>query len=51
MLAVYQHVWSSLKTLRDNSSDRAAVLSALTKAVKQVPQRDTPIVAGDSIRP
>ena len=46
-LAVYQHVWSSNKTQQDNKSDRASVLSSLTKAIKQVPQRDTLIVAGD----
>ncbi|CAE7499751.1 unnamed protein product [Symbiodinium microadriaticum] len=46
-LAVYQHVWSSNKTQQDNRSDRAAVLSSLTKAVQQVPKRDTLIVAGD----
>ena len=46
-LAVYQHVWSSNKTQQHNKSDRASVLSSLTKAIKQVPQRDTLIVAGD----
>ena len=46
-LAVYQHVWSSAKTQQDNKSDHVSVLSSLTKAVKQVPQRDTLIVAGD----
>ena len=46
-LAVYQHVWSSHKTQQDNKTDRASVLSSLTKAIKQVPQRDTLIVAGD----
>ena len=47
ILAVYQHVWSSYKTQQDNRGDRSAVLSALTKAMQQVPKRDTLIVAGD----
>ena len=46
-LATYQHVWSSNNTQQDNKSDRASVLSSLTKAIRQVPQRDTLIVAGD----
>ena len=45
--AVYQHVWSAAKTLQANKDDRARVLSALSKAVKQVPKRDSLIVAGD----
>ena len=36
-MATYQRVWSSLKTQQDNRSDKAGVQSALTKAVKQVP--------------
>ncbi|OLQ06580.1 hypothetical protein AK812_SmicGene10101 [Symbiodinium microadriaticum] len=38
IMAIYQH---------GHRSDRAGVFSVLTKAVKQVPQRDTFIVAGD----
>ena len=45
--AVYQHVWSAAKTLQANKDDRARVLAALSKVVKQVPKWDSLMVAGD----
>ena len=47
VLAVYQHVWSPAKTVQANKQDRAAVLRALSRAVRRVPARDTLVVAGD----
>ena len=47
LAALYQHVWSSQKPQHDNTADRARVLSSLSKLAKQVPRRDTLIVAGD----
>ena len=41
------HLSTRVVVFQDHRSDRAGVLSALTKAVKQVPQRDSLIVAGD----
>ena len=52
--AIYQHVWSAAKTLQANKDDRAQVLSALAKVVRQVPKRDSFVIAGDfntSLRP
>ena len=45
--AIYQHVWSAAKTLQANKDDRAQVLSALAKVVRQVPKRDSFVIAGD----
>ena len=39
--AIYQHVWSAAKTLQANKDDRAQVLSALAKVVRQAPKRDS----------
>ena len=47
LLAVYQHVWSSNKTTQQNRRDEASLLSASSKAVKQVPSRTSLVVAGD----
>ena len=40
-------MWSSNKTTQQNRRDRATLLSALSKAVKQVPSRTSLVVAGD----
>ena len=45
--SVYQHAWSAAKTIQANKDDRAQVLSALSKLVKQVPKRDSLVIAGD----
>ena len=47
VMAVYQHVWSPAKTVQANKQDRAAVLKSLARSVKQVPARDTLVIAGD----
>ena len=47
VMAVYQHVWSPAKTVQANKQDRAAVLKSLARCVKQVPARDTLVIAGD----
>ena len=47
VLAVYQHVWSPAKTVQANKQDRASVLKSLARCVKQVPARDTLVIAGD----
>ena len=47
LLAVYQHVWSSNKTTQQNRRDRATLLSALSKAVKQVPSRTQDLLSCD----
>ena len=41
VVAVYQHVWSPAKTVHNNTGrqDRASVLKALSRCVRQVPQR------------
>ena len=43
VVAVYQHVWSPAKTVHN----RASLLKALGRCIKQVPHRDTLILAGD----
>ena len=47
VVAVYQHVWSPAKTVHSNRQDRASLLKALGRCIKQVPHRDTLILAGD----
>ena len=47
VVAVYQHVWSPAKTIHNNRQDRASVLKALSRCVKQAPHRDTLLLAGD----
>ena len=47
VLAVYQHAWSPAKTVHANKTDRASVLKALARCVKQVPARDTLVIAVD----
>ena len=47
VLAVYQHVWSPANTVQANKADRSAVLRSFSRCVKQVPARDTFIIAGD----
>ena len=46
-LNAYQHVWSSAKTPQQNCKDRSSFLSALGRAVRQVPSRTSLVVAGD----
>ena len=46
-LNAYQHVWSSAKTPQQNRKDRSSFLSALGRAVRQVPSRTSLVVAGD----
>ena len=47
VVAVYQHVWSPAKTVHNNRQDHASLLKALGRCIKQVPHRDTLILAGD----
>ena len=46
-MAVYQHVWSTAKTSHQNRKDRAALLSQLGQAVRQVSARTCLVLAGD----
>ena len=47
VIAGYQHVWSPPKTVHSNRQDRASVLKSLGRCVRQVPHRDTLMIAGD----
>ena len=46
VVAFYQHVWSRAKTVQANRSDRA-VIRHLSRCAKQIPVRDTLLIAGD----
>ena len=47
LTAVYQHVWSAVKSIQQTRSDGAGLLAQLSKAVRQVAGRDSLVVAGD----
>ena len=45
--AVYQHAWSSKKTIQQNKEDRAKLLGEISSLIRSIPCRNTFLLAGD----
>ena len=47
LAAVYQHAWSSKKTIQQNKEDRAKLLGEISSLIRSIPCRNTFLLAGD----